>query len=127
MMSLWHSIEVDSRAVESCTGVICCSVAMATLLSGGEMLPWPPAAVVWLLVSLLHIAAALRGSHSMRQGFAGLSVITFALLALYNGEATGWLQPGVAALTAGAAIQAWVWLAIEAARVDAKCRGDHVQ
>lgn len=126
MRSLWRSIEVDSRAVEVSTGVVCSAIALTIVISRGELLPWPPAAALWLLVALLHIVAALRGTHSTRQGFAGATAITFVLLALYNGDATGWLRPGVAALAAGALVQCWVWLAIESDRVDADRRRKHV-
>jgi len=123
---LWRLIEIDSRAVEACTGALCFAMALATLLGGGALLPWPVAAWVWLGISAAHVWSAASGLHSLRQAFAGVSVLTFAALALVNADQGGWVQPGVAVLVMAAIIQCWVWLAVEADRVDDKCRGKHV-
>lgn len=127
MNGLWRLIEIDSRAVEACTGALCFAMALATLLGGGALLPWPVAAWLWLCISAAHVWSAGAGPHSLRQAFAGLSVLTFAVLALINADQGGWVQPSVAVLVMAAIIQCWVWVAVEADRVDAKCRGDHVQ
>jgi hypothetical protein len=121
-MRLWRLLEMDSRAVEVSTALIGSAMSASALALRSEWIVAPIIAALWLLLALGQLAAALSCNLAVRQTHAALTMLLFAWLSVHLGGICGIDRPAVPGFAVAALIQAWVFGAIEADRVDARCR-----
>ncbi len=123
--TLWSIFDLDSRAVEICTGFIMMAMAVALALDGwfGGWIPSlaplhgfePAIGLIWFLYGACHAYAATTDKYRSRCMFALLAAFGLSSLSASAIDANGFLEgPGASAFAAASMIQVWAYASIKA-------------
>lgn len=129
----WMMLEADSRSVEFALAVLGATMSIGCMVGGwfnAHVFEWLPKVIhtsdfaVVAVAYNLHHMYILCGHHNFRkrQSYAGVNAVVFSLLASYAVTHYGWSSPSAPAYVVGVLISVWVFLSLEADRVDSRNR-----
>lgn len=126
----WRPLTYDPRMAEWGTAIIGFGVALSCLFGHwfGGWLPHlehlaflaVPLGLAGVTLNTSHAIAIVSRNPRVRQGFAGVNMVTLSILGSALAGARGLDAPGTLAFPAGALMQLWIICALEIRRLDAQ-------